>query len=553
LGFCIQALSLWLLLPLAAGNAGWGADTRQFLHGHRHGFCPYPLPRETSYDEILRVAEQGYDAVGVIFCGPYNGGDIDWSSLDHIIAELARRGAKTVIHVNPRFHEWEGVSDVLNTGARIVSRWDRSPNYSIVDVFDPAQRWKFQDYVHRCAARYGRNPEVIGFCILWGYQGETGFYNGDFNDDSALMGSECAGYSPWARTEYNRWREARGLRPLDVLPRPSTAEQGDDYVDWMHFRDWYVGDVFQRGAVDAIKSETELPVGLYAYLPASPENYARNWCFTPNADYFRSAGSAASYDLSRTMVDSAIGWEDAWLHAGQWDFTFACVRRDALRQMARGAVFHGMWCRVYETEPQWEDDMYSKISRFLTEQTEADRVRASTPTVGLFQPTWATAVFPSRGEKWPFLPPVEAREYVCKMTGLVESFGLPYRLVTERDLLNPERMDDLAWILLPMSDLAPRFLGPAAAARILSDSRTVPLPYRPGPLGRSELRAVLASRGMSIRLDYGAETPICGRTHNLIYNWTPQSQTVRVPSIGGETPLRLAPHECVFLEANGVK
>jgi hypothetical protein len=541
---------LCILAHILAGTLV-ASPAEQFLHGYKHGFCPYALPRETTYEEILEVADQNYDAVGVIFCGPYNGGDIDWSTLDHIVEALSDSDVKTVIHANPRFHEWEEISDVLNTGERITHVWNRNPNYSIIDVFDPAQRRKFYDYLERCAARYGENPDVIGFCILWGYQGETGFYNGDFLTDFSLIGSECAGYSPHALTEYNNWRDKHGLPPLDSLPQPRTDRQSDDYVDWMRFRDWYVAEIFQRSAVDAMKAETDRPIGLQAYLPASPENYARNWCFTPNADFFRSAGSTASYDLPKTLVDSAIGWEDAWLHAGKWDYTFACMRRDEIRQMARGAVFHGMWCRLYETEPQWEENIYTKVSRFLVNQEVSDEVVPTTPTVGLFQPTWATATFPSRGERWPFLPPVEAREHICKMTGLVESFGLSYRLVTEADLLEPRRMEDLTWLLLPMSDMAERFLGLEATDRLLSDPRTVAIPYRPGPMRRAEVRSLLESHGIPIGLDYDGELPICGRIHNLVYNWTPEDQTVRIPSADGATTLELGPHECVLLDGTG--
>jgi hypothetical protein len=249
------------------------------------------------------------------------------------------------------------------------------------------------------------------------------------------------------------------------------------------------------------------------------------------------------------MIDSAIGWEDAWLHSGTWDYTFACMRRDEVRMMTRGAVYHGMWCRVYETEPQWEDDIYRKVSGFLREQNISENVRPEPATVGLFQPTWATAVFPSRAEEHLFLPPAEAREYICKMTGLVESFGLPYRLITEADLLEPERLSDLKWIILPMSDLAERFLGERGAERILPDTRTVGIPYRPGSLSRSDLRRILADHEIPIRLEYDGELPICGRVHNLVYNWTPDKQTVRVPSPQGKQEITLGPHGYVFLEA----
>ncbi|MCP6726238.1 hypothetical protein NL526_29695, partial [Klebsiella pneumoniae] len=78
-------------------------------------------------------------------------------------------------------------------------------------------------------------------------------------------------------------------------------------------------------------------------------------------DFYRSAGSASSFDIGRTLLDSGVGWEDAELHDGKWDFTAACMRRDEARQIARGGAFHAMHVRVYTMEPQWEPGIYDKV------------------------------------------------------------------------------------------------------------------------------------------------------------------------------------------------
>lgn len=543
-----------LLLFLAGVPAlpTFGADPLLMLTAYRHGLCPYVLPAETNLEEILRVKRMGYSAVGVGFCGPYNGGNIDWSTLDQAIASVADATTRVVLHVFPRFYDWEGIADTLDTGEVIAHRWDRNPNYSMLDVFDPAQRRTFCDYLARTAERYGRDERVIAFIPGWGYQGETGFYNGDFNTRFELLGSTCAGYSNHALREYNAWRRDRGLSVLAQLPRPSPVQQSEEFIDWMRFRYWFVGEVAQRDMVDALRAYTERPIGIFGYLPASPESYARAWTFTPNADFFRSAGSAASFDLSRTLIDSAIGWEDAWLHQGTWDYTFACMRRDEIRQIARGGTFHGMWARVYETEPQWEPDIYTKVSDFLLHQDIASQVVRASATVALFQPTWATAALPSRSTEALFLPSVAAREFIAKMTGLVESFGLPYVPIWEQDLLEAQRLAHFAWIVLPLADFAPRFLGAERAAALLADSRVLPIPLQDGVLSRSVFRALLRTRGVPVGLDYDDESIVAGRSHNVIYNWTPQPRIVRVPDGGRFRPLTLDGHGCVFLPDNAL-
>jgi hypothetical protein len=172
----------------------------------------------------------GFDAVGISFVGPYNGGDIDFSTPDAAIALVAKHNARAVIHLAPRFSERDRIADTLHDGTILPHIWNRSPNYSVADIFEPRQTRLFYDYLRRVAQRYGRDGRVAGFALGWGYMGETGFFIGDFLADYSLIGATSAGYSEQARREFNRWRAKHGLAPLDRLPLPSPERQSDDYI-----------------------------------------------------------------------------------------------------------------------------------------------------------------------------------------------------------------------------------------------------------------------------------------------------------------------------------
>ncbi len=316
----------------------------------------------------------------------------------------------------------------------------------------------------------------------------------------------------------------------------------------MRFRYEYVGKVFQAGAVAAMQKATRKPIGLYAYLPAGKESYARAWCATPNADFYRSAGSAATYDVARTLIDSGIGWEDSWLHAGKWDFTAACMRRDEVRMMAHGGAYHGMYCRVYATEPQWEKDIYAKVSKFLIRCDETKRVRRYAPTVALFLPTWSCAGFPARSNEQPFLPPEPLLEFIRKHVGIVESFGLRYKLVTEADLTDPTSLNQYELVIV----VADNHLDRVVPARTLAALRSLPgwlsLPFTGQKPSRTALRKQLQGRGVRFYLDYDADLPIAGMVNNLVFNWSPDPVGVVIAGPDGKRQeLKLAAHEYRFL------
>lgn len=529
-----------VVAALAMQRAEAGDSAGRFL-GLRHAWCPYALPNETTLQEIESVAQRGFDAVGISFVGPYNGGQIDFSTLDAAIALVAKHKARAVLHLAPRFSEGDKMGDTLHDGTFLPHIANRSPNYSVVDIFEPRQQLLFFDYLERVGQRYGRDRRVAGFALGWGYMGETGFYFGDFLSDFSQIGATCAGYSAHALREFNLWRAPHGFPPLEKLPLPSPTEQSPDYIRFLRFRAEWVRDVFQKGMVRAVKTHTEAPVGIFGYIAANPNNYARNWQATPNADFYRSAASASSFDITRTLLDSGVGWEDAELHDGKWDFTAACMRRDEARQIARGAAFHAMLIRVYKTEPQWEPDMYDKVCAFLKTQTLNRQIRRENPTVALYQPSWGAAALPAQSAKQPFLPNAAHARHLTKMIGLVESFGLPYRLVTEADLMNPQSLRPYKHLLLPLWDVLDRILPPEDYQRLTADSRVVKIPLANRPLTRTALRAQLKQARIPTRLDFDADTVLAGRVANLVYNWTNAPLTVRIPE--QPTPLTLAAHE----------
>lgn len=538
-------LAVAALLAWMSPNVTAPERTQQFLRGFRHSWCPYALPAETTVDEILQVAGFGFDTVGISFVGPYNHGNMDFSTLDAAIDAVARRGQRVVLHLSPRFLADEGVSDRLSDGTTLTNIWNRNPNYAVADIFDPVQRRKVCNWFRCVAQRYGKDPRVAAFVVGWGNLGETGFFHGDFISNPASLGTVCAGYSDWALREYNRWRTRHHLSALASLPLPSTSFQTEAYILFHRFRSEYIRDVFHSEIIGAVKEFTRDPVGIFAYLPASPDSYARDWTDAPNADFFRTAGVAATYDMNRTLIDSGIGWEDAGLHDGTWNFTAACMERDEARQMARGGVYHMMWVREYRTDPRWEKNIQQKIARFLKTQRLEQRFRAEKPVLALYQPTWGAASIPGRSSVQPFLPSAGVSLYVTKMAGLVESFGVPYQLVTERDLLDPQRLARYRVIIVPLWDLLPRILGTQAAARLARDHRVIGIPTRDHPLARSEMRAIL-SRRVPIRLDFASEKILAGRTSNLVYNWDDHPLEVRVPEV--KHPLVLKPCEYRFID-----
>ena len=456
-----------------------------------------PLPAETTLQEIESVARRGFDAVGVSFVGPYNGGQIDFSTLDAAVELVAKYKARTVLHLAPRFSEGDRMGDTLHNGTFLPHVWNRSPHYSVVDIFDPRQQTLFFDYLARVAQRYGHDKRIAGFALGWGYMGETGFFFGDFLSDFTQIGATCAGYSEHALRAFNRWRTSQRLTPLETLPLPTVEHQSADYIAFQRFRAEWVRDVFQRGMVGAVKAHTNVPVGIFGYVAANPNNYARCWQSTPNADFYRSAASASSFDITHTLLDSGVGWEDAELHDGKWDFTAACMQRDEARQIARGAAFHSMYIRVYKTEPQWEPDIYDKICTFLKTQTLPRQIRRENSTVALYQPSWGTAALPAQSAKQPFLPNHAHAAHITKMIGLVESFGLPYRLITEADLMDPNRLRPYQHLILPLWNMMDRILDPEAYRRLNRRQtrpqnppcRSPPYPHRtarPSPTGRHD-------------------------------------------------------------------
>ena len=132
------------------------------------------------------------------------------------------------------------------------------------------------------------------------------------------------------------------------------------------------------------------------------------------------------------------------------------------------------------------------------------------------------------------------------MIGLVESFGLPYALVTESDLLDPRCLRRFHHIILPMADFLPVIVGDKTATRLARDSRVVPLPLQDRPVTRSAFREMLRQHQIPFRLNFDSDKILAGRIGNLIYNWGDQPLQVTLPE--KKTDAALEPYGFLFLE-----
>lgn len=548
-----------LLLVLTMPPAEAAGETRasrtvetveDFLHGATHGFLPYAFPAETRWEELDQVLSRGFDTVGVTFCGPYAGGAIDFGVLDEAVRRIDATGARALLHIMPRFELSEGIADTLSDGSVLRHVWNQSPHYSVIDVFCATQAARFNRYLELAADRYGDDSRVAGFCIDWGFQGETGFFTGDFNAGHERMGTVSAGYSNHALDTFNRWRAVRGAAPVAALPIPSATGSSAEFVDFMHFRHDWLSERFQAEAVRAMKARTDKPVGTFAYLPAGKESYARNWCPVPAADFYRSAGSAASYDNRRTLSDSGIGWEDSLLHGGVWDKTSAAMIRDQWRMMAHGAAFHAMWCRHYEAEPGWEPGLYNRVAAFIRDEAPAARrqIRPATATVGLFLPTWSCAAWPGHSEAQPFLIRADLNHFIRRHVGIVESFGLSYDLLTEADLADPACLDAYELVLLVAANRLDVALGEAAARSLHSRPHVRRVDYEGNPPTRSGIRDLLVEAGIPLYLDHDGEDPLAGRVNNVLFNFGNAPVRVRLAGRDGVETVALGAHEVRVLE-----
>ena len=518
-------------------------ETQAFLRDHRHAWLPYPFPSETATTELSRLLHYDFDTIDLSFAGSYHGGHIDFSALDAAVRLIGGKGKRVVLTLTPRFDATDGVFDRLSDGSVITNVPYKNPNASMIDIFDPQQRGKYGDYVASCIRHYQNDPHMAGYILGWGYMGETGLFIGDYLENFNLIGSVASGYSEHALEEFNRWRAGLGLPALGQLPMPSVAGNSADYILFHRFRCEFVGGVFQKEAVARAQALTPKPVGTWGYLSVNAGNYGRNWALTPNADFLRSAVSAASFDLRRTLLDSAMGYEDHELSDGPWRYTTACVECALARQIAHGGFIHAMPIRDYD-KPPWETNFFPRIADFVVNQKQlAAQVRATPPDVALFQPTWSFAALPVRGANNLFVPRTDAQNRCEKMIGLAESFGLPYQLITERDLLQPRSLRKFRHILIPLWDLMPEILDKKIYTKWASDARLVPIPSGNKMMTRSEFRDLLRARDIPMKLDFDSDRILAGRVNNLIFNWNDQPTRVSV----GDKSYSLQPMEYRFL------
>ncbi len=197
------------------------------------------------------------------------------------------------------------------------------------------------------------------------------------------------------------------------------------------------------------------------------------------------------------------------------------------RQIAHGAAVHFMPIRDYQKSPPWETNYYLRLADFLLTQKLAGQILPARAVVALFQPTWSFSALRPRSAANPFVPLPEEQARFAKIIGLVESFGVPYRLITERDLLEPGRLRKYRHIIVPLWDLMPDILDAPAYARLADDPRIIPIPTGTNRVTRSEFRELLTTHQVPISLDFDSDLVLAGRVNNLIFNWSGQPLSVK--------------------------
>lgn len=507
----------------------------KFLSGQTHCMYPPVVNYASSPKEMARcTADLGYDVVHIGFCGPYNSGNIDTSSVDESLSLLDAKGKKAVLYVNPRFNRDEGICDTLNDGRIITNQWNVGCNAFMVDVFDEAQRGKFADYIARIAQKYGTDDRVAGFVVSWGYMGETGFWIGDFLGDFGLVGTENSGYSKAALVEFNKWRKKHKLAALKSLPLPSPAGQSRDYVLFHRFRAEFVRDVFHRDLIAAAKKHTKKPVGIYNYVSVSTYSGARDWTGSPTADFLRSGGCTASLDMKRTLIETGVGVEDTGLSDGARTANAENLERDMARQIARGNTIMFMYIDSMDSPP-WEKGTIDKLSTWvLTEQKKIEaKMKRTKPLVAVYQPTWGTNALPSQDEKHLFLSKLSYEAYFSRMMSLTESCGVNYVPVTEDDLLEPKKLwKSYRKLILPMwGDCLKLVLGPDLYEAYSKDARVARIPLMERAPTRTEFKSYLSAIGIKGRLDYNGEKVVVGMQYNMVYNFDNSPHDVVVDGV----------------------
>jgi hypothetical protein len=229
--------------------------------------------------------------------------------------------------------------------------------------------------------------------------------------------------------------------------------------------------------------------------------------------------------------------EDTGFSDGARDRTAANLEVDAARQIAKGASVIAMYLRDFNTSA-WEPGTFEKLSTWLRTQRLHEQAHHPILTIALYQPTWGTSALPARDAVHKFAPKWEYTLFLTKMIGLVESFGLPYRLITEADLMDRSRLKGFTHIIVPIWDYIPRIVGPSAYRSLEKDPRIVGIPAANRSLTRTEFRKILNNAAIPSQLDYDSDYSYVGRYGNMLYNRHNRAVTVKIPERNSDITLQ---------------
>ncbi len=162
------------------------------------------------------------------------------------------------------------------------------PFIPVKDPFDPEDIDRGCEELAKVIAHYDRNPDILGFTLVWGLYGEGGFpYDFVFSEK--------------AKAAFNQSMNTPGedlpLPPAEGIPGSLR------YIKWMEFRSKTLAE-FRKTCIERMKQVTPKLVGTWSeFYPI--ENYQLNMGDAPGADF-------TMYDCSfgDVTVDQTIAFAE---------------------------------------------------------------------------------------------------------------------------------------------------------------------------------------------------------------------------------------------------
>ena len=446
----------------------------------------------------------------------------------------------------PRFDPEDGltpvVEDRLSDGTVIQNRYNKAPNYAIIDVTDQAQRDRFQQYVREICSHLHNNTNVVGFNLAWGMLGEAGHTN---NNATGVYYTAMSGYSVNSLNKFKTWLADRGLPGGDTIdvnvqatwPVPSPTSQSDLYMNFIRFQQEQIME-FNYEAIAAAKSVTDKPMSLFSYRYWGLSQYARCWSPTPNADHVHSVFGEGSEDYSREISDTGLHGGISVLTTFQpqpWLYD-VFLKRD----MARGISHWAMLFENYYSEGNtyYNPELFPGLSRTVISRYDGmgETVVPRDTKAAVVVPSWSCAAIPANDATNLYMP--KYRSDIPPIYNRLESLGINYDLIIEEDLQNPVLQTTASTydaVILPYADYVQNAFWSQEWTNLTSalGSKLYQINTESVP-DLATFEQAMSDRGEGSHLDLGLNGDgkcQVGMFNNILYNVEQEVNTVTVSGI----------------------